>query len=155
MIIDFKIPPQENKPAKIIITQPTRHRVMMCYRAATINVLDRLSHGLQDAHREIAMVRRFYDQTGGYRTSSYDRVRGANRDDVSNYIIDIKNRYERWLNFMRDDQSTISVVRMFCQDDLSLNQIKKYHRISAEKAFKVLKNGLNHYAILAGWGDQK
>lgn len=151
---EITIPPEGNVFGRIIRVEATRGNVEYYQRAVVVNVLAKMNNTLQDCSVEIALAKAMFDLTGGYRTMGYGRVKGMTREDYSAYMMDVKRKYTEWNKSMQKTPATLAIVKSFCQDEDSIDSIRKKHRISERRALWRLIWGLNEYSILAGWGNQ-
>lgn len=151
---ELVVPPKENIFARIIHIETTQKNVGYFQRAVVRKVMNCLNNTLQDAAFEIAIAKTLYDGPGGYRLMSYGRVTGMGPQELSNYKITIKKRYEEWCRAMAKNPETLAITLAFCQDEDSIDVIRKRHRISEHRATWRLICALNEYSIRAGWGSQ-
>lgn len=149
-------PPIGNIYGRIAIIEGKRGSIRYYRRAAIANVFDRLNHTLQDCAMEISKAKFIYDLQGAgrVRTMSLTKSNGRGLEDWTHSQIDIKQRYDDWLIALKSCPRTVGICKRFCQDEQSIDEIRKHYRISERRALWGLIWGLNEYSIRAGWGNQ-
>ena len=85
---------------------------------------------------------------------SLTKSNGRGLEDWTHRQIDIKQRYDDWLIALKSCPRTVGICKRFCQDEQSIDEIRKHYRISERRALWGLIWGLNEYSIRAGWGNQ-
>lgn len=148
------IPPVQNKEAAVIRRETTQTNIGYFMRKVVRDTLAKTNDTLQDAAIEIAIGRTLYDNPGGFRMMSYGRIKGLSQEDLKAYQITIKKRYEAWHGALKDRNEVILLVKEICQDEKSIDFVRKEFKISEKTAFQWLQEGLNEYALIAGWGNQ-
>lgn len=124
-------------------------------RKTTERLLKELNGTLQDAMVEIAQAKLLYGSQGNARSMNFGSVSGRPLEDLTAWQIDLKDRYEKWRKDMFGfSPVALSICIRVCQDEDSLESIRKDERMSWHTANHLLKYGLNEYSITAGWGNQ-
>lgn len=150
------IPPDQSKAAQVVRIEATQKNIEYFQRACVREVLSKLNNQLQDAALEIAKARYMYDVQGAgrYQTVNLANARGYSGGEWGAYMLTILNRYDVWKKGMQKNPQTLSITLNFCQHEISIDALRKFHRISERLTLKRLQWGLNEYAIIAGWGNQ-
>lgn len=155
MNIDILVPPKQNYAGRVIHIETTQKRVGFFMREVVHRVVQAMSGPLQDAAVEIGMSKKLQDNPGFYRMMKYDRISGMAPEELKAYQIDILARYGRWRdNLLKESPQTLNMVTSFCQEEESIDSLRKRFHISERKAKWRLIYGLNEYSVLAGWGNQ-
>lgn len=157
MSTDFPIviPPKQNTDAEIMHRATDQKNVGFFQRRAVASLMASLNDTLQDAAMEICLAPSVYMNPGKFRMMNYGRVSGMGPADLSAYMLDMKKKYEEWCRLlMARSPMALSICKRVCQEEHSLDVIRKDERISEKTALRLLQYGLNEYSIIAGWGDQ-
>lgn len=151
------IPPVGNIYARIKRVEATRGNIEYFQRAATANVLEKMNNTLRDCAIEISEAKYIYALQGHRSVKTMQFIhtgRGSGSDEWSARQVDIKKRYDAWHKILKGNIRTIGICKRFCQDEESIDSIRKVYRISERRALWGLIWGLNEYSIISGWGNQ-
>lgn len=110
-----------------------------------------LTPSMQDASKEIELVFTHLTNGMGYPITDLNHVKGHKELDPSEYITSICKKYKDWRKF--PPAYTGKVIDMFAYGK-TLDELENIYGYSKKTIMKHIKEGLNHYCIISGWGDQ-
>lgn len=125
-------------------------------RKSTKNLMDKLTSYMQDAMVHICLAKQFYESPAGYRSMNLMASGGGmSNEDLTNFQLHVKKNYEEWRGVLFQlSPMGLSIAERVCQDEESLESIRKGERMSHGTAEKLLHFALNEYCHIAGWGEQ-
>ena len=123
-------------------------------RKTTKELVDKLTGSLPDAMEHIGLAKCLYDGPQGVKTMSFIAVYGKPKSNLSDWQLDLKQRYETWREEMASSYFATYITEQVCQNERTLEDLRQQERITRHTAEKLLIHGLNEFCIVSGWGNQ-
>lgn len=148
-------PPKENPEAEIVCRKTDQKHIGGFQRRTVVRLLSLLNDTLQDAWSEIAKYPQIEGLEGRIKTAKLSPSGGGGYQELKQWELDLKARYEAWNAHMYQYSIVArSVCKRVCQDGESPHAVRQAERMDERTVVKLLQYGLNEYSILSGWGDQ-
>lgn len=148
----FLNPEQEIVPIQSEVIKGSKRTVTtLLQRRSWAKIYAHLTPAMQDAAREIELAHTHITSQLGYVSLDFYSVKGFSSLEASEYIATIMARYSKWKTCA--PIITNKVINMFVGGK-TLTDLSKQYGLSKKTCMKHVREGLNEYSKIAGWGDQ-